>query len=209
MRMRNIMALVMTLLVLGNSAFADTVVLKSGERYTGNVANRDRVQTQPMQQTVLSLFVQESGELRRFAIRDIDYIILEEDGKQQVIDFSGLRENQASARVVRPTYRESSETNAAGLIVVGLGVGALGALYKFGEPKATVTEHSIDVDEHSYNALNYAMIAIGGLLTVIGIAMLGGGTQRSTSFGGRDGLYVQCWPDKTTSGVLVGYGVVF
>ena len=97
MRIRSIIALVMTLIVLGNSAFADTVVLKSGKRYTGNVTKRDRLQAQRMQEASVGLRVQGSGELKRFAIDEIDYVILEQDGKQEKIDFNVFGERHSPA----------------------------------------------------------------------------------------------------------------
>jgi hypothetical protein len=89
MRARNLTALLIALLVLSNCAFADTVALKSGRRYTGDVTKRDSLRAQPMQQYYVGLRVQESGELKRFAIEEIDHIILEDHGKQERIEFNG------------------------------------------------------------------------------------------------------------------------
>jgi len=209
MFIKSLLVLMMIVMVLANSVLADTVVLRSGERYDGILANRDQVRTHPTQQAWVSLLVQESGELRRVAIGEIDYIILEDDGKQQVIDFNALGFRPASGSTRRQISQRGSTTNGIALVVFGIGVGAAGALVKLGEPKATVTEHSIDVEEHSYSAANYGMMAVGAVLVVVGVAIASGGARGVALSDKRDGLFVRCWPDQDMSNLLVGYSVVF
>ena len=161
---------------------ADMVMLVTGESFTGTFANRDVVREQTAAQTQISLLPEDSDELLRFDLDQIDYLVFEDGGEREVVDLSSLKSERSpgAAQQWSPRYREfreklepEPERGKKGIpfIIVGLLTGGVGALIKFGDEKVTVTEDSIDYQESSYNALNYCLMVGGGAMFVIGVAI--------------------------------------
>jgi hypothetical protein len=82
-----------------------------------------------------------------------------------------------------------------------MGVGLAGALVKFGDAKATVTESSIDVDDNSYNGVNYGMMIAGGIMFVTGIMIA---SHHGTDAESR-GAYLQI--DHGFQTIALGYDI--
>jgi len=57
---RSVLALATALIVLGNSAFADTVVLENGRKYSGRVTGRERLRANPMQENLVGMLLEPS-----------------------------------------------------------------------------------------------------------------------------------------------------
>lgn len=171
-------------LLVATPGSADMVMLLTGESLRGTFANRDTVREQPAAQAHISLLPEDSDELLRFELDEIDYLVFEDQGKREVIELSSLRSKPtlADSQQWTPEYREFRESlepepkakagkKGIPLIIVGAMTAGAGALIKFGDEKVTVTEDSIDYQENSYNALNYSLMIGGGAMLVIGIAI--------------------------------------
>jgi hypothetical protein len=111
--------------------------------------------------------------LKRFQVSAIDYVVLEAESGDKVIDFSQLAQFDRRPIAHQFEHRDSRKRQV-GTLMVGFGAAALivGTLVKFGGPKATVTESGIDVDDDSYNVTNYALMIAGGILVVGGVFTL-------------------------------------
>ena len=182
--MRLIAGVMAFCLLAATPGSADMVMLLTGESFTGSFANRDVVRERTAAQAHISLLPDDSDELLRFELDQIDYLIFEDGEEREVIDLSSLKSegSPAGAQQWSPAYREFRERLEPGpkpepgkkgipLIIVGAMTAGAGALIKFGDEKVTVTEDSIDYQENSYNALNYSLMIGGGAMLVIGIAI--------------------------------------
>ena len=169
-------------LLVATPGSADMVMLLTGESFAGTFANREVVRERTAEQAYVSLLPDDSDELLRFELDQIDYLVFEDGGEREVIDLSSLKSGRslADAQQWTPAYREFRETiepkpesgkKGIPLIIVGLLTGGAGALIKFGDEKVTVTENSIDYQESSYNAVNYCLMVGGGAMFVIGVAI--------------------------------------
>ena len=167
---QSIVSCVLGLLLLGQPAAADVLALKTGVKHNGTIANREELRSRPSEAQAVGLLREDSGELLRFAVDDVDYVVLQEQDRQVVIDFSSLTRGRPQPAAVALLPQDSPSSGAAGYILGGLALGALGALVKFGGAKATITESSISADEKSYNGVNYALMGLGGVLVLVGLA---------------------------------------
>ena len=155
-------------------AQGDVVVLRDGRKLVGVVANRDGLREEASARSHIAILEDESGDLTRLAPDKIDYIILEDDGDQYVVeltDSQGPAKSTAAPDIPRVFPDSGSGSPKTFLIVAGLAIGGVGAAVKFGGPKATITEESVDVDEDSYNTANYIMMIGGAAMVVLGLAM--------------------------------------
>lgn len=167
---------------------ADIVVLRTGESYVGLLANRESIRVPFDQTSTIGLLHKENSNseevLLRFHVKEIDYIVLEDSLGRRVIDCSHLVLPPQSSSVF-PQGGRISRSHAPGIgeLVLGLFTFGIGVAIKFGEEKATITENSIDYDEKSYNALNYALMASGGALMLLGAVSLAGSSSSGTQYG--------------------------
>jgi hypothetical protein len=207
---RKIIAIAILACFIPHIALADRIVLRSGESVEGTVANREIVAQQPLEQENIAILVESTdggSELSRFVVADIDYIVLEDDESERVIDFSSLgktpmSEPTSSAPEVMPShYSRYDEDTGTGHLLIGLGAvsAGVGALVKFGGERVTVTNSQIDYDEKTYNGLNYALIIGGVALAVIGIVSIGNEKSESNT-----GVSLDCGPNGRTY-VGIGY----
>jgi len=184
--MRLIAGVLAFCLLAATPGSADMVMLLTGDSFRGTFANRDVVREQTSAQAQISLLPEDSEELLRFELDQIDYLVFEDGGQREVIDLSSLKSGRlaADAQQWSPAYAEFRESlepepepkakagkKGIPLIIVGAMTAGAGALIKFGDEKVTVTEDSIDYQENSYNALNYSLMIGGGAMLVIGIAI--------------------------------------
>jgi hypothetical protein len=165
---RSLICSCLAFLLLAQSAAADVVVLKSGEKIAGTLANREALRSDLGAVHTVSILTRDSQDLRRFPRGDVRYLILEDPGTQEVIDFTtpSAREPQTASR-----GSISSRDAAPGIVltVLGLNMVGVGVIHKFGGPKCTVTESSLDCEKDSYDWTNYTLIGGGALLAIIGI----------------------------------------
>ena len=182
--MRLIAGVMAFCLLAATPGSADMVMLLTGESFTGTFANRDVVREQTAAQAQISLLPDDSDELLRFELDQIDYLLFEDGTEREVIELSSLKPGRSAADAQQwpPAYRKFRESlepepkakpgkKGIPLIIVGAMTAGAGALIKFGDEKVTVTEDSIDYQENSYNALNYSLMIGGGAMLVIGIAI--------------------------------------
>ncbi len=168
-------------------ASADLIALKSGEQHQGTIANRDGVRANLAGQEQLAILLDDSAELLRIPIAEIEYVVFVDGESREVRDLASPEIVEIPAPAPTPTPKPtprvfpnaSDPPSGIGFIAAGAAVAGLGTFVKFGGSKATVTESSVDVDEKSYNAANYVLMAGGGALMIVGIAM-----QASNSGGG-------------------------
>lgn len=166
-QIRRVVACVAALLLFIQPAAADVLVLLDGQRHVGVIANRDAVRETPHRQSRIAILISDSDELLRFQTAEIDHIVFEEDGESYVIDMTEQPPPTKYTTPPRPVQTADTDTGVA-LMLSGAAIGLLGALVKFGDEKATITESSIDYDEKSYNGLNYAMMGLGGVMFILG-----------------------------------------
>lgn len=198
--------LVSLLLLIAHPATADVVVLRTGEKYSGVIANREAVLKSPTSQRQVAILLEGSEDLMRFDAELIEYLLLEDDGERTVIDMTTAQ--QPPVVSARPIVSEAGDGGGGvELMVCGLLLGATGLLVKFGDEKATVTNTSIDYDEKSYNELNYLMMGLGGVMFVIGAGMEAGGGWASASTETGPLLAVRSHLGERWA--LIGYRVAF
>ena len=154
---------------IATSSQADSVVLRSGEDYTGVLLNREALRRNPGAQSRISIYLEDSAKLLQFSPAQIHHLVFEDDGVQEVVSLS----------VVEPEPSRLGTRSSTSLMLCGFGASVFGALVKFGGEKVTVTEDSVIYEEKSYNAANYVFMAAGGAMVVLGIVM-----QMSSSGGG-------------------------
>lgn len=166
-------AMILCALLVVHPAFADTVVLKSGETFEGALANRDQISPTFGPDRVLALLHEDDkgkDVMLRFFVKEVDYVVIEDPSGRNVITFSQQPTVPAQISMGRMSRSNSSGTTEIllGLVALGVGFGI-----KFGDEKATITSDSIDYDEKSYNVANYALIMGGGVLVLVGLISMG------------------------------------
>jgi len=268
MRIKSLISCWLALVMLAQSVFADVVVLRNGDRYTGTLANREQVRANPRAADTIAILPSDSEELQRFPVGEIAYLILEDSDRQEVLDLLGsptggaipaltrrpvsgdedieirlhtgkvvrgqvvrttadslvidrgrwgsffggrtvsvarsdvwgirlvgdyefhtlpadtaLADLHSSLAIVEPAARHGNY--GVPVVLLGTLAAGVGALVKFGGPKCTVTQTSVDCDEKSYDIANYALIGAGALLIVLGIVSAEGASSRADGEGSR------------------------
>lgn len=166
-------------LLVPQMVFADMIALRDGTRLEGIVANRELVASNPTTFEYVSILIGGDGELRRILVADIEYVLLVDGEQERLVDFTsaGAKSAPTSGTASEAISERSSTTTGVGLMAFGGAALAVGALVKFGGPKATVTETDLDYEQDSYNAANYVMMVAGGALFVAGFALLIGSLE--------------------------------
>jgi hypothetical protein len=199
-----LMCAVMALVLLAGPVLADVIVLKDGERFTGTIANREQVRADPGASPTISILLSDSNELQRFRLGDVDYLILDDPTGQQVVDLSSARASDLPAAPA--TMARLNRQKYGGLLMfAGVLAGGVGLVHKFGGPKCELTNESVNCDDHSFDGTNYALMAGGGLLVVLGIVEMASGSESprvglSPKAKGL-GLLVRAGPRSTEVGV--------
>jgi len=185
-RLRWVACLILVVLLIPAAVGADIVVLRDGTTIEGTVANRESVYGAPRNVQVISILLGDGTQLRRIAVADVSHVVLIDGDAKRVVDFAQstlgapidtIRQTQEPLVELAAQDKEKKDGGIA-LILLGGCVGGFGAIVKLGGEKATITETSIDYDEHSYNALNYILMAGGAVAVIAGIAMLSSGNSR-------------------------------
>jgi hypothetical protein len=210
MKHRRTLCAWLALLLLAQPLFADVVVLKSGEKYAGTVANRDQVRTDPRASRSIGILVTSSSELQRFAVDDVEYIILEDRDGDQVIDLLAAAPRTSPASVVVPARIHRGGDTAVLAVLGSVALGA-GALVKFGGPKCSVTQSSVDCDKKSYNALNYTLMGFGGFLLLMAIVQGSSSTDYIPEQSSGDSTHpiIALRPGRNGPVITVGYRFSF
>lgn len=162
-------------------ALADLLVTSAGERVTGILANRTAVLDIGTLPPTVSILVGtgDDADLRRFSREDVDYVIVTEGGIDHVLDGRTTRVEAGTGRGSVSDVRANPKTVGSVLMILGVGVGAFSLALPQGGPKATVTQSTIDVDEKSYNAVNFVGMVLGGLLFLSGAVQVRGASSSS------------------------------
>jgi hypothetical protein len=206
MWIRRVLICLVTLQMLVHPAFADVVVLRNGTKHEGLVSNREDVRSRPQAHDWVSILLTDTDEVVRVPVENVDYIVFEDNGAREVIDFSTLRgESQLNSRPEPHDYDVKRDAALALVIGGGVAVG-VGAFVKFGGKKVTERNGTIDYDENSYNAANYAMIIGGVVLLLVGATMFGSGSPEPQY---SRGPVFDCCADDGTGELRIGYAVRF
>ena len=184
-------------------AWADVIVLLNGRTLPGTLADRDEFASNARAHAdVVILLDADPGaqpELRRVAVDEIDFVVLETNGKRRVVDVDGgaKTEDQVdagvpSAAVPRFPYTEGPSRNAsapsgstrlgtgATLLVLGAATTIAGAVIDF-DSQETVSWYagSYASDSVDYDTRNYVVMGIGGLMILTGLALIAGSGRPS------------------------------
>jgi len=159
----------LALFLLSQQVLADVVALKTGQMYSGTIANREEIRADPRASVTIAILIQGSTELRRFRAEDLQYLVLEDGGQKHVIDLSSLPTDKPVVVPSPDPMRQHYLVRGVTLTAVGLAAAAVGASAKFDPAKCTVNGSSIVCHGKRYNQYNYALIGVGGLLSVCGI----------------------------------------
>ena len=159
---------------------ADVIVLRTGERMQGTIANRVQLAAAPetfSQVALLGDAGDPDRDLHRFHALSIDFVILEDESGDTVIDFMELYAHEPlRALPDEAENRKNQKSQGVVLMTLGLAIGITGALFPFGEPKGsvytTVYPGRAGTGNDTYNGANYAMMIGGGVLTLAGIATM-------------------------------------
>jgi len=156
----------------------------------------------------IAILIDSSGELRRFPRDDVEYLILEDADRKQVIDLLSTTKPES---VTQPTKNAKKGTGGAAAAIIGLGMVGVGAFVKFGGPKCTIAESSINCDDKSYNAINYVLIGCGAVFFIIGISesMNGESPSKAQVPPKATGLVVSGNAGSGGTRILVGYRYSF
>jgi hypothetical protein len=106
--------------MLASSAFADTVVLKSGERYSGSVSNKRILHLNPLSLAKITI-TDGNGPNGRFDMisfdaRQVEKIIVESEGARNVINLEELRQQDYEASKPRDDFAPEPD-DAAGEVL--------------------------------------------------------------------------------------------
>lgn len=201
-------AVILIGLIFADVALADTIALRSGIKYEGSIANREQLRSQPQLQETIAILTNESPVLVRIPAMEIEYVVLEDSLGRQVIDLSGLQAVAKPIPAIAQSAPDQNKTGAINLMIGGALMGGVGALVKLGGPKVTVTESHISADEKSYNTGNYAMMAGGAAVFLIGVAMLNGGSSTPAD-SPHGGLTLSTPGDESGICLSAGWGLSF
>ncbi len=150
------------LCLLSSFVWADIIYLNNGTWIKGRITQEDKD----------SLLIETETEWKRIYKKDISIISKDKQPIEKKDDFINMKkqfEKQLSFK-----SSSSSVDNSGSIVAMVLGTGAvvLGVAVPFGEPKITITETSLDYNEHTYNALNYILIGAGIISFVAGVATI-------------------------------------
>jgi len=208
MRYRRVVCLCIVVVLLAQPVLGDVIGTRNGEKFVGRLANREEVRADPRALDTIGMLLSDSGELLRFRVQDVEYIVLQDGDLEQVIDLlSSPRRGASPGSPAYPTMRR--ENHPPVLIALGFAAGTLGLLYKFGGPKCTISSSSMDCDEKSYSGINYALMAAGALLVVIGITQSHGEHNNAHSQSAPPGAAPIIWLGPERTGVHLGFGYRF
>ncbi|NIO02207.1 MAG: hypothetical protein GTO42_08700 [Candidatus Latescibacteria bacterium] len=174
---------------------ADVIILKNGERYKGELNNRNTIQLNPLSVEKITILLEKVGsresKLVTFDARDVDKIILEIFKAKQIIDLASLRQ-QSFAK----TEKEGQQGDN---IQQGIPVEPPGesSLPEAGIPLKSEEVHATNIrsgekktgialtgggflalsvgavagfgDDRHLNAVNYILIGVGAALMSYGI----------------------------------------
>jgi len=148
------------LLVPPAVASADSVVLKSGRTFSGEIASAELILSGGEWPQLIAL-IDGSGEVMEFLRTEIECLVLEElDG----------------SRIVRPGTSWRSERSrgvSTGTVLIGTGfvAGFVAMIVPFGGEEIVPVLGGRSIVAKDYNALNYVLLVGGGAAVVVGSIM--------------------------------------
>ena len=168
--MKIIRLLILTM-IIPHLAVADVVVRRDGTRIEGTVANQGQLIENWRVFDHVAILRIDDDRLVRIPINEIDYMVLDQDGKPIVIEIKSASV-WVSGQEVEKKSRISLKNNGIGLTIFGIGFLAYGAFVKMGEPELVFRGGEI-VEQDTYNDTNYALMIGGVVLIIVGLSMVG------------------------------------
>ncbi len=175
--LRRAMILVLALAIPTESVAADLVQCRDGKRYTGSIADRDRLRTKPASVMTVSILPDSVGEssngIKRIARADIEFVILDDGGAQrQVIDMSSLpmpKMTLGDRGMYVSTAERAPNPSMRGEVLAGLGLAVfvVGLVVKLGPEEGYVTNSGSFSTRNTYSGTNYVLM-FGGCSMVVG-----------------------------------------
>ena len=190
-----------TLLLACGPAWADVIVLLSGCTIQGTLADREAFASAARARTEVAILLDTGTatppQLRRVAVDDIDFVVLESDGAKHVIDVHGGADVEsavdplaASRNSARYPYTEEpvggqsapkvSDRTGGGvaLLLGGAATTIAGAMIDF-DSQGSVTWGASQAASGTidYDARNYVLMGIGGVMMLAGLTILAGPRQ--------------------------------
>ena len=115
----------LVVLFLPGTVMGDVVVLNSGDRITGTVANRELLANNPQRYDHVAILVEGSDEFKSFSVSDVLYVLLIDGEQRRVVDF------QTPAVSAAPAGTDTSDALAKpvtsvgdrGIVYIGIGLG--------------------------------------------------------------------------------------
>ena len=188
---------------------ADTLGLRDGSTLSGISANHQRLVAGAIPDSVAILVTTagpDSGSVRRFAAREVSYLIVDENGRKTLLDFSGHlprsvrtdADAHTAKRIARsgtsitreyssPSQSSPSTLRASGTAITILGLAAtiVGIAVKLGPARIKINSDYITAEEKSYNGINFAMIGGGSVATIAGLVVVGRSSRSEAKMSAR------------------------
>jgi hypothetical protein len=185
------LSVILLVALTGQVASADVLVLRSGGRIEGTLANREVISREPFAFSYISFLLMPTNrapELLTFAVAEVEYVLLESQDGSRVIDFQAfpaapLQKQQAlNGQNPNPRGWNASPMNAEelrrrdrnrGIALMTLGglVGTLAVLVPFESNYRTYGYARVDTG-NTYNSANYALMGIGGFSFLAGLFLV-------------------------------------
>jgi hypothetical protein len=177
-------------------AWSDVIVLLNGRTLQGTLADRDEfasnVRAHDDVVILLDTGPRAQPQLRRLAVDEIDFVVLEANGERRVVDVhrGGDIDSELDPGISRPATprfpytegpsRANSEARDSGrlgtgaaLLLVGAAGVISGAVIEFDswEPITWTVGYSV-AQEVDYDTRNYIVMGIGGIVMLTGLALI-------------------------------------
>ncbi len=160
-------------------ALADVIVLRTGKKIHGHISERKKLalSTDDFINKSISIEGEELTTIpQTINISDIQYIVLEDDNNKRFFSVNHTSDSlniKYSVLELDSLYQSETILNKKriGKIITltGIVTFSVGMIIKFGDGYST---YGYSNNNKSYNALNYALMAFGGLMVVNGIINL-------------------------------------
>jgi len=191
------------LLVSGLPASADVLVLRSGDRLTGTIVERDAVALDVEGQSSIAISPTHGGPPLEFSIEEIATVGLEYQGGIREVDLFVREPMPSTSRSLVRDFRESP--GSIKLIIGGMAVGTVGLFVKFGERETDEFGEPVMGADRTDNQVNDALKLVGATMVVMGMALSieEASSQSQGADGGDADIGLGCSPISGDPGVEV------
>jgi len=157
------------LLVSALPASADVLVLRSGDRLTGTIIDRDAVALDAKAQPTIAIAPTYGGPNLEFDLEEVASIGLEYDGSVREIVLFAREPMPNTPRNLISGLREAPDSMK--LILGGMAVGAVGMSVKFGGHETDEFGEPIPGGGKTYNQTNDVLKLAGATMIIMGVAL--------------------------------------